>query len=90
MSNNKDGHTAFHARSNCADSVSSYVMFSAVFEIIVCRLSAAKMMVYLEPSSDKMACEIATALDESLAGRSIQVCDAVHSDVTQQLCVHSS
>lgn len=35
---------------------------------------AAKMMVYLEPSSDKMACEIATALDESLSGRSIQVC----------------
>uniref|UniRef100_A0A669F9H2 N-alpha-acetyltransferase 15, NatA auxiliary subunit a n=1 Tax=Oreochromis niloticus TaxID=8128 RepID=A0A669F9H2_ORENI len=29
------------------------------------RLAAAKMMVYLEPSSDKMACEIATALDES-------------------------
>uniref|UniRef100_A0A669B0M0 N-alpha-acetyltransferase 15, NatA auxiliary subunit a n=1 Tax=Oreochromis niloticus TaxID=8128 RepID=A0A669B0M0_ORENI len=38
---------------------------------------AAKMMVYLEPSSDKMACEIATALDESLAGRSIQICTEV-------------
>uniref|UniRef100_A0A3Q4GYA8 N-alpha-acetyltransferase 15, NatA auxiliary subunit n=1 Tax=Neolamprologus brichardi TaxID=32507 RepID=A0A3Q4GYA8_NEOBR len=49
----------------------------AVFEILVCRLSAAKMMVYLEPSSDKMACEIATALDESLAGRSIQICTEV-------------
>lgn len=34
---------------------------------------AAKMMVYLEPSADQMACEIATALDESLSGRSIQV-----------------
>ncbi|KAM4622044.1 N-alpha-acetyltransferase 15, NatA auxiliary subunit a [Polymixia lowei] len=47
------------------------------------RLAAAKMMVYLEPSSDKMACELATALDESLTGRSIQVCtdvlDAVRS-----------
>ncbi|CAL1613805.1 unnamed protein product [Knipowitschia caucasica] len=38
------------------------------------RLAAAKMMVYLEPSADKMACEIATALDESLTGRSIQIC----------------
>lgn len=37
-------------------------------------LAAAKMMVYLEPSSEKMAFEIATALDESLSGRSIQVC----------------
>nr|XP_046261771.1 N-alpha-acetyltransferase 15, NatA auxiliary subunit a [Scatophagus argus] len=41
------------------------------------RLAAAKMMVYLEPSSDKMACEIATALDESLSGRSIQICTEV-------------
>uniref|UniRef100_A0A3B4T5B3 N-alpha-acetyltransferase 15, NatA auxiliary subunit a n=1 Tax=Seriola dumerili TaxID=41447 RepID=A0A3B4T5B3_SERDU len=41
------------------------------------RLAAAKMMVYLEPSSDKMACEIATALDESLSGRSIQICSEV-------------
>lgn len=36
--------------------------------------AAAKMMVYLEPSSEKMAYEIATSLDESLSGRSIQVC----------------
>uniref|UniRef100_A0A8C9ZAZ0 N-alpha-acetyltransferase 15, NatA auxiliary subunit a n=1 Tax=Sander lucioperca TaxID=283035 RepID=A0A8C9ZAZ0_SANLU len=41
------------------------------------RLAAAKMMVYLEPSSDNMACEIATALDESLSGRSIQICTEV-------------
>ncbi|XP_047209635.1 N-alpha-acetyltransferase 15, NatA auxiliary subunit a [Girardinichthys multiradiatus] len=41
------------------------------------RLAAAKMMAYLEPSSDKMACEIATALDESLSGRSIQICSEV-------------
>ncbi|XP_026185865.1 N-alpha-acetyltransferase 15, NatA auxiliary subunit-like [Mastacembelus armatus] len=41
------------------------------------RLAAAKMMVYLEPSSDKMACEIAMALDESLSGRSIQICTEV-------------
>uniref|UniRef100_A0A3Q4GPJ1 N-alpha-acetyltransferase 15, NatA auxiliary subunit n=1 Tax=Neolamprologus brichardi TaxID=32507 RepID=A0A3Q4GPJ1_NEOBR len=76
VSNNKDGHTAFHARSNCADS--QFIReVHAVFEILVCRLSAAKMMVYLEPSSDKMACEIATALDESLAGRSIQICTEV-------------
>uniref|UniRef100_I3K086 N-alpha-acetyltransferase 15, NatA auxiliary subunit a n=1 Tax=Oreochromis niloticus TaxID=8128 RepID=I3K086_ORENI len=44
------------------------------------RLAAAKMMVYLEPSSDKMACEIATALDESLAGRIDFVC------VVLQIC----
>ncbi|XP_034545567.1 N-alpha-acetyltransferase 15, NatA auxiliary subunit-like [Notolabrus celidotus] len=41
------------------------------------RLAAAKMMVYLQPSSDKMACEIATALDESLSGKSIQICTEV-------------
>ncbi|KAK5610106.1 N-alpha-acetyltransferase 15, NatA auxiliary subunit, partial [Crenichthys baileyi] len=41
------------------------------------RLAAAKMMAYLEPSSDKMASEIATALDESLSGRSIQICSEV-------------
>uniref|UniRef100_A0A667ZFD0 N-alpha-acetyltransferase 15, NatA auxiliary subunit a n=1 Tax=Myripristis murdjan TaxID=586833 RepID=A0A667ZFD0_9TELE len=41
------------------------------------RLAAAKMMVYLEPCSDKMACELATALDESLTGRSIQICTEV-------------
>ncbi|XP_046876394.1 N-alpha-acetyltransferase 15, NatA auxiliary subunit a isoform X1 [Hypomesus transpacificus] len=38
------------------------------------RLAAAKMMFYLDSSSDKMACELATALDESLTGRSIQIC----------------
>uniref|UniRef100_A0A8C5AYT8 N-alpha-acetyltransferase 15, NatA auxiliary subunit a n=1 Tax=Gadus morhua TaxID=8049 RepID=A0A8C5AYT8_GADMO len=38
---------------------------------------AAKMMVYLEPSSDTMACELATAMDDSLNGRSIQVCSEV-------------
>uniref|UniRef100_A0A8P4G579 N-alpha-acetyltransferase 15, NatA auxiliary subunit a n=1 Tax=Dicentrarchus labrax TaxID=13489 RepID=A0A8P4G579_DICLA len=41
------------------------------------RVAAAKMMVYLEPSSDKMACEIATALDESLSGKSLQICTEV-------------
>ncbi|KAM6923930.1 N-alpha-acetyltransferase 15, NatA auxiliary subunit-like [Xenentodon cancila] len=41
------------------------------------RLAAAKMMVYLEPASDKMACEIAMALDESLSGSSIQICTEV-------------
>jgi len=46
------------------------------------RLAAAKMMVYLEPSSDKMAGEIAMALDESLSGRSIQVC----TEVLEALC----
>lgn len=43
---------------------------------------AAKMMVYLDPSSDKMACEIATALDESLSGRSIQVSDNFPAFIT--------
>lgn len=50
-------------------------------------------MVYLEPPSDKMAYEIATALDESLSGRSIQVCgDSIlaASLLTQanSLCAH--
>ncbi|KAM9850274.1 N-alpha-acetyltransferase 15, NatA auxiliary subunit-like [Aulostomus maculatus] len=46
------------------------------------RLAAAKMMVYLEPSSDKMAREIAMALDESLSGRSLQIC----TEVLKALC----
>ncbi|CAL8264380.1 unnamed protein product [Lota lota] len=41
------------------------------------RLAAAKMMVYLEPSSDAMACDLATAIGDSLTGRSIQVCSEV-------------
>lgn len=56
--------------------------------------SAATMMVYLEPSSEKMAYEIATALDESLSGRTIQVCG--HSIIPSLLmtqannqCVHT-
>lgn len=49
---------------------------------------AAKMMVYLEPSSDNMACEIAMALDESLTGRGIQVCGDLSvrvADITHPL-----
>lgn len=56
--------------------------------------AAAKMMVYLEPSSEKIAYEIATALDESLSGKSIQVCG--HSTIPSLLltqanhqCVHT-
>lgn len=45
------------------------------------------MMIYLEPSSDKMVCEIATALDESLSGRSIQVCGHTWYRDVQNLCV---
>uniref|UniRef100_A0A4W5RJP6 N-alpha-acetyltransferase 15, NatA auxiliary subunit a n=1 Tax=Hucho hucho TaxID=62062 RepID=A0A4W5RJP6_9TELE len=41
------------------------------------RVAAAKMMFYLDPSSDKMASELATALDESLTGRSITICTDV-------------
>ncbi|XP_041929520.1 N-alpha-acetyltransferase 15, NatA auxiliary subunit a isoform X1 [Alosa sapidissima] len=41
------------------------------------RVAAAKMMVYLDPSSEKMAVELATCLDESLSGRSIQICTEV-------------
>ncbi|XP_020308301.1 N-alpha-acetyltransferase 15, NatA auxiliary subunit [Oncorhynchus kisutch] len=41
------------------------------------RVAAAKMMFYLDPSSDKMASELATALDESLNGRSITICTEV-------------
>ncbi|KAL2077735.1 hypothetical protein ACEWY4_027239 [Coilia grayii] len=41
------------------------------------RVAAAKMMVYLDPSSEKIAVELATCLDESLTGRSIQICTEV-------------
>uniref|UniRef100_A0A674AQ13 N-alpha-acetyltransferase 15, NatA auxiliary subunit a n=1 Tax=Salmo trutta TaxID=8032 RepID=A0A674AQ13_SALTR len=41
------------------------------------RVAAAKMMFYLDPSSDKMASELATALDESLNGRGITICTEV-------------
>uniref|UniRef100_A0AAZ3SM18 N(alpha)-acetyltransferase 15, NatA auxiliary subunit a n=1 Tax=Oncorhynchus tshawytscha TaxID=74940 RepID=A0AAZ3SM18_ONCTS len=41
------------------------------------RVAAAKMMFYLDPSSDKMASELATAPDESLTGRSITICTDV-------------
>ncbi|XP_055782990.1 N-alpha-acetyltransferase 15, NatA auxiliary subunit-like [Salvelinus fontinalis] len=41
------------------------------------RVAAAKMMFYLDPSSDKMASELATALDESLNERSITICTEV-------------
>uniref|UniRef100_A0A8C7DL62 N-alpha-acetyltransferase 15, NatA auxiliary subunit a n=1 Tax=Oncorhynchus kisutch TaxID=8019 RepID=A0A8C7DL62_ONCKI len=42
-----------------------------------CPSAAAKMMFYLDPSSDKMASELATAPDESLTGRSITICTDV-------------
>nr|XP_033795329.1 N-alpha-acetyltransferase 15, NatA auxiliary subunit isoform X2 [Geotrypetes seraphini] len=41
------------------------------------RLSAAKMMYYLDPSSQKRAVELATALDESLRNRTLQTCTEV-------------
>uniref|UniRef100_A0A8B9HZ59 N(alpha)-acetyltransferase 15, NatA auxiliary subunit a n=1 Tax=Astyanax mexicanus TaxID=7994 RepID=A0A8B9HZ59_ASTMX len=41
------------------------------------RVAAAKMMVYLDPSSESMAAELATSLDESLTGRTIQICTEV-------------
>ncbi|KAL7889654.1 hypothetical protein AOLI_G00019120 [Acnodon oligacanthus] len=41
------------------------------------RLAAAKSMFYLDPSTQKKALELATALDESLNSRSIQICTEV-------------
>uniref|UniRef100_A0A8C9YUD4 N-alpha-acetyltransferase 15, NatA auxiliary subunit n=1 Tax=Sander lucioperca TaxID=283035 RepID=A0A8C9YUD4_SANLU len=41
------------------------------------RLAAAKMMVYLDSSTEMKAIELATALDESLDNRSIQICTEV-------------
>uniref|UniRef100_A0A8C9VDN2 N-alpha-acetyltransferase 15, NatA auxiliary subunit n=1 Tax=Scleropages formosus TaxID=113540 RepID=A0A8C9VDN2_SCLFO len=41
------------------------------------RLAAAKMMYYLDPSREKKAVELATALDESLNNRTIQICTEV-------------
>ncbi|XP_074849390.1 N-alpha-acetyltransferase 15, NatA auxiliary subunit isoform X2 [Carettochelys insculpta] len=38
------------------------------------RLSAAKMVYYLDPSSQKRALELATSLDESLTNRNLQTC----------------
>uniref|UniRef100_A0A8C1U659 N(alpha)-acetyltransferase 15, NatA auxiliary subunit a n=1 Tax=Cyprinus carpio TaxID=7962 RepID=A0A8C1U659_CYPCA len=39
--------------------------------------AAAKMMVFLDPSSEGMAAELATSLNESLTGRTIQVLQAL-------------
>lgn len=65
-------HFPFGAASKFCGSV--FVCVKIVMsKLLRCVLAAAKMMVYLEPSSEKMAFEIATALDESLSGRSIQV-----------------
>uniref|UniRef100_A0A673NJC5 N-alpha-acetyltransferase 15, NatA auxiliary subunit-like n=1 Tax=Sinocyclocheilus rhinocerous TaxID=307959 RepID=A0A673NJC5_9TELE len=41
------------------------------------RVAAAKMMVFLDPSSEGMAVELATSLNESLTGRTIQTCTEV-------------
>lgn len=54
--------------------VFTYVKIVVMTNLMCSVFVAAKMMVYLEPSSEKMAYEIATALDESLSGKSIQVC----------------
>ncbi|KAL0974228.1 hypothetical protein UPYG_G00217420 [Umbra pygmaea] len=43
----------------------------------------AKMMFYLDPSSDNMASELATALDESLTGGSIVICTDVLESLHQ-------
>ncbi|XP_052010927.1 N-alpha-acetyltransferase 15, NatA auxiliary subunit-like [Xyrauchen texanus] len=45
------------------------------------RFAASKMMVCLDPSSEGMAAELATSLNESLTGRTIQTC----TEVTQAL-----
>ncbi|XP_026112373.1 N-alpha-acetyltransferase 15, NatA auxiliary subunit a [Carassius auratus] len=41
------------------------------------RVAAAKMMFFLDPSSDGTAAELATSLNESLTGRTIQTCTEV-------------
>ncbi|XP_073676167.1 N-alpha-acetyltransferase 15, NatA auxiliary subunit a [Garra rufa] len=41
------------------------------------RVAAAKMMFFLDTSSEGMAAELATSLNESLTGRSIQICTEV-------------
>uniref|UniRef100_A0A671KVP5 N-alpha-acetyltransferase 15, NatA auxiliary subunit-like n=1 Tax=Sinocyclocheilus anshuiensis TaxID=1608454 RepID=A0A671KVP5_9TELE len=41
------------------------------------RVAAAKMMVFLDPSSEGMAAELATSLNVSLTGRTIQTCTEV-------------
>uniref|UniRef100_A0A8C1T8Y2 N(alpha)-acetyltransferase 15, NatA auxiliary subunit a n=1 Tax=Cyprinus carpio TaxID=7962 RepID=A0A8C1T8Y2_CYPCA len=41
------------------------------------RVAAAKMMVFLDPSSEGMAAELATSLNESLTGGTIQTCTEV-------------
>ncbi|XP_019519593.1 PREDICTED: N-alpha-acetyltransferase 15, NatA auxiliary subunit [Hipposideros armiger] len=46
------------------------------------RLSAAKMVYYLDPSSQKRAVDLATTLDESLTNRNLQTC----MEVLDALC----
>ncbi|KAI7801738.1 N-alpha-acetyltransferase 15, NatA auxiliary subunit a [Triplophysa rosa] len=41
------------------------------------RVAAAKMMVYLDPSAEGKAAELATSLNESLTGRTVQMCTEV-------------
>lgn len=47
------------------------------------RLAVAKMMYYLDHSTQKKALELATALDESLSNRSIRVCTDVLEALTK-------
>uniref|UniRef100_A0A8C1BWF5 N-alpha-acetyltransferase 15, NatA auxiliary subunit b n=1 Tax=Cyprinus carpio carpio TaxID=630221 RepID=A0A8C1BWF5_CYPCA len=47
------------------------------FNSIPHRAAAAKMMFYLDPSTQKKAVELAVALDESLNNRNIQICTEV-------------
>lgn len=51
------------------------------------RVAAAKMMVYIDPSTESKAIELATALDEALNNRSIQICtDVLESLKSGALC----
>uniref|UniRef100_A0A671R7H7 N-alpha-acetyltransferase 15, NatA auxiliary subunit-like n=1 Tax=Sinocyclocheilus anshuiensis TaxID=1608454 RepID=A0A671R7H7_9TELE len=50
---------------------------SLVIHLTFLLYAAAKMMVFLDPSSEGMAAELATSLNESLTGRTIQTCTEV-------------
>lgn len=49
-----------------------------MFKFHFSSFTAAKMMFYLDPSTQKKAVELAVALDESLKNRNIQVHNGLH------------
>uniref|UniRef100_A0A4W3KJG4 N-alpha-acetyltransferase 15, NatA auxiliary subunit a n=1 Tax=Callorhinchus milii TaxID=7868 RepID=A0A4W3KJG4_CALMI len=68
---NKQWLSLFESFLNAPFQITFPQLVAKPFSIVV---TAAKMMYYLDPSSQKRAVELATGLDEFLANRSIQIC----------------